>query len=167
MLIAVSCLSPVSIHTLIFARWSIEIVSGTPSCSLSSTAVAPTKSRLRSISLATAASSASRFDIAVAAARYRSSHSTALASVRVFFASTRVRRPRLAKWARWRVTSSSADLSPSGRNFSNMTSSAPFESSVYGPSEPSAPFSRTRIDIFFRADENSLIACTCGEGGAG
>mmetsp|Transcript_18807 Transcript_18807/g.45094 ORF Transcript_18807/g.45094 Transcript_18807/m.45094 type:complete len:209 (-) Transcript_18807:187-813(-) len=45
MLMAVSCLSPVSIHTLIPACVSAEIASGTPSCSLSSMAVAPSKMR--------------------------------------------------------------------------------------------------------------------------
>ena len=43
MFIAVSRLSPVKIQILMFARWSFTIVSGTPSCSLSSIPVAPRK----------------------------------------------------------------------------------------------------------------------------
>jgi hypothetical protein len=47
---AVSSLSPVSIQTFIPALLKSSITSGTPSCSLSSKAVAPSKKRLFSIS---------------------------------------------------------------------------------------------------------------------
>mmetsp|Transcript_6500 Transcript_6500/g.11221 ORF Transcript_6500/g.11221 Transcript_6500/m.11221 type:complete len:277 (+) Transcript_6500:835-1665(+) len=57
---AVSFLSPVRIHTLRFAFMSCSSVSGTPSCSLSSTAVDPNTSRSLSISSASLALIASR-----------------------------------------------------------------------------------------------------------
>jgi hypothetical protein len=50
MLIAVSCLSPVIIQTLMPAASSVAMLSGTCACSLSSTADTPTSSRSRSIS---------------------------------------------------------------------------------------------------------------------
>jgi hypothetical protein len=55
MLIAVSCLSPVNTHTLMLAFLRAEMVSGTPSCNLSSIAVAP--NNVMSFSIASATSS--------------------------------------------------------------------------------------------------------------
>mmetsp|Transcript_8499 Transcript_8499/g.24373 ORF Transcript_8499/g.24373 Transcript_8499/m.24373 type:complete len:268 (-) Transcript_8499:2858-3661(-) len=65
MLIAVSCLSPVIIHTLIPASRRVAMASGTPFCSLSSMAVIPTSSRscsTSSCSLAICSSRPSRRD---------------------------------------------------------------------------------------------------------
>mmetsp|Transcript_7779 Transcript_7779/g.25706 ORF Transcript_7779/g.25706 Transcript_7779/m.25706 type:complete len:219 (-) Transcript_7779:2338-2994(-) len=64
MLIAVSCLSPVSTQTAIPARINCSIQRGTPIWSLSSIAVAPTNSKSFSMSSATASNSSSRFFIA-------------------------------------------------------------------------------------------------------
>mmetsp|Transcript_69932 Transcript_69932/g.221563 ORF Transcript_69932/g.221563 Transcript_69932/m.221563 type:complete len:340 (-) Transcript_69932:1692-2711(-) len=57
---AVSSLSPVSIHTLMPAPKRSAMASGTPSCSLSSTAVAPRRTRSRSRASAASASISSR-----------------------------------------------------------------------------------------------------------
>mmetsp|Transcript_704 Transcript_704/g.872 ORF Transcript_704/g.872 Transcript_704/m.872 type:complete len:335 (+) Transcript_704:106-1110(+) len=57
---AVSILSPVSTHTLIPAAKRSWIAAGTPSCSLSSTAVLPTRSKSTSMSSAAAATLDSR-----------------------------------------------------------------------------------------------------------
>ena len=60
MLMAVSCLSPVIIHTWMPARSRLWIASGTPSCSLSSTAVHPSSVMPVSISSNSARTAASR-----------------------------------------------------------------------------------------------------------
>ena len=60
MLMAVSCLSPVMTQTLMPASSRVATASGTPSCSLSSMAVTPTRRRPASTSPATAASASSR-----------------------------------------------------------------------------------------------------------
>mmetsp|Transcript_20084 Transcript_20084/g.50048 ORF Transcript_20084/g.50048 Transcript_20084/m.50048 type:complete len:201 (-) Transcript_20084:2312-2914(-) len=68
MLIAVSCLSPVSTHTEMPARIICSMHHGTPSCSLSSIAVAPTRKRSFSMSSAMASIFSSRFSSDCAAA---------------------------------------------------------------------------------------------------
>ena len=70
MLIAVSCLSPVIIKTLIPASVSISMVSGTPSWSLSSMAVMPSKFNSVSISSAQEAILLSLSSIDAAASWY-------------------------------------------------------------------------------------------------
>ena len=77
MLMAVSRLSPVNIHILIPARLSFSIASATPSCNLSSIAVAPSKSNPLCSSFApTDSTLAKRSFNAVRAIRYSASHSS-------------------------------------------------------------------------------------------
>lgn len=61
MLMAVSTLSPVRTQVLIPARARLWMVSGTPTCSLSSMAVAPRIFTSRSTPMATAVRRAARF----------------------------------------------------------------------------------------------------------
>ena len=70
MLIAVSILSPVSTQSLIPASLMKEIVSAKSSCSLSSMAVDPTKSKFTSSCYAMAANFSSLSSAAVLAFRY-------------------------------------------------------------------------------------------------
>ena len=67
MLMAVSCLSPVSTHTTMPASRSLAITSGTPSCNRSSIPVAPTSLILFSNRLYESASNLSRFSRAFSA----------------------------------------------------------------------------------------------------
>ena len=76
MLMAVSCLSPVSTHTAIPPRIICSIVSGTPSWSLSSMAVAPTRKRSFSMISAAAWSFSSRFSRLCAASVYVTFHAS-------------------------------------------------------------------------------------------
>uniref|UniRef100_A0A2P2MG51 Uncharacterized protein MANES_10G072200 n=1 Tax=Rhizophora mucronata TaxID=61149 RepID=A0A2P2MG51_RHIMU len=71
---AVSCLSPVKTHTLIPAILRDSMASGTPSCSLSSMAEAPSILRLFSILLATLRSNAALPIKAVLAASKATCH---------------------------------------------------------------------------------------------
>ena len=90
---AVSLLSPVRTQSLIPAFSKLAMVSGTPSCSLSSIAVAPTICRSFSISYATAVSFESLSSIDVEASLNFVSHSFATLSVRIFTPRTNVRNP--------------------------------------------------------------------------
>mmetsp|Transcript_24661 Transcript_24661/g.79373 ORF Transcript_24661/g.79373 Transcript_24661/m.79373 type:complete len:331 (+) Transcript_24661:1233-2225(+) len=152
MLIAVSCLSPVSIQTLILASRRSRMVSGTPSCSLSSIAVAPTMVQSRSISSAASANNSSRPSIAFAASLYRASHRSASAADSSRLASTSVRSPSEANAVR---CLSSTARCPSARARSNMTLSAPLASSTVCP-----PGMRTTTLMRLRAEENSFTAST-------
>ena len=91
--IAVSLLSPVRTHSLIPAFLRLAIVSGTPSWSLSSIAVAPTMCKSFSISTATAVSSLSLFSIDVDAFLCFASHFSAPSSERILTPRTNVRSP--------------------------------------------------------------------------
>mmetsp|Transcript_36314 Transcript_36314/g.89463 ORF Transcript_36314/g.89463 Transcript_36314/m.89463 type:complete len:244 (+) Transcript_36314:869-1600(+) len=93
MLMAVSCLSPVSTHTAMPARISCSMHCGTPSCSLSSMAVAP--SRMSSFSMISAVASifSSRFSSDCAAAVYVLFHSAYCASLSSRLARHSVRSP--------------------------------------------------------------------------
>jgi len=92
-LIAVSCLSPVSTHTFIPAFISVAMVSGTSFYILSSIAVAPIKTIPCSISSATYASRFDLSDIAFFAFSHCLSNSSASSLVNSFLANTRVLRP--------------------------------------------------------------------------
>mmetsp|Transcript_3440 Transcript_3440/g.6329 ORF Transcript_3440/g.6329 Transcript_3440/m.6329 type:complete len:231 (-) Transcript_3440:2002-2694(-) len=95
--IAVSCLSPVSTHSLMFARASRTMVSGTFACSLSSTAVHPTRPNPPS---STSLASVSNFTSRSAggsrvAASHFALHVSCSLSFRVFCAKQSVRRPSM------------------------------------------------------------------------
>mmetsp|Transcript_51381 Transcript_51381/g.143651 ORF Transcript_51381/g.143651 Transcript_51381/m.143651 type:complete len:219 (-) Transcript_51381:73-729(-) len=68
MMRAVSSLSPVSTQSFMPAMRTRSIVSATPTCSLSSMAVAPTMSKPRSMRSATACNNSSRFSMLLCAA---------------------------------------------------------------------------------------------------
>mmetsp|Transcript_44549 Transcript_44549/g.113837 ORF Transcript_44549/g.113837 Transcript_44549/m.113837 type:complete len:331 (+) Transcript_44549:1345-2337(+) len=105
MLMAVSRLSPVIIHTRMPASSSVAIDSGTPSCSLSSMAVTPTKSRSFSMSSAAAALAASRSSRSAAAVWYSLSQVIHSLRLSTLVAMHRVRKPCCAKRRRLRSTS--------------------------------------------------------------
>mmetsp|Transcript_20623 Transcript_20623/g.60935 ORF Transcript_20623/g.60935 Transcript_20623/m.60935 type:complete len:230 (+) Transcript_20623:906-1595(+) len=79
-LMAVSILSPVSIHTCMPPFCRAEMVLGTPSCSRSSMAEAPTSWRPTSRRAATASRASSRRSARTLASLYSASHAVAAAS---------------------------------------------------------------------------------------
>ena len=93
---AVSSLSPVSIHTWMPASRRASIVSGTPSCSLSSTAVAPSSSRFVSSRAAQAPTFSDRFSSDTLASLYSLAHSFHSSSASTRRPTQRVRKPRRA-----------------------------------------------------------------------
>mmetsp|Transcript_14832 Transcript_14832/g.62611 ORF Transcript_14832/g.62611 Transcript_14832/m.62611 type:complete len:244 (-) Transcript_14832:2140-2871(-) len=96
MLIAVSCLSPVKTQTATPARMSCSMHPGTPSCSLSSMAVAPSNSSSVSITSAHASIFSSRFSRLCAAAVYVSFQDAYSALESSRFARHSVRKPLAA-----------------------------------------------------------------------
>mmetsp|Transcript_13296 Transcript_13296/g.22159 ORF Transcript_13296/g.22159 Transcript_13296/m.22159 type:complete len:301 (-) Transcript_13296:758-1660(-) len=94
---AVSALSPVIIHTFTPAECSMEIDSGTPSCSSSSIPTAPSMVMPCSMCFAAAVSISARLLMELAAASYSFNHSCASSSGTILIAETSVRRPTLAK----------------------------------------------------------------------
>lgn len=92
---AVSSLSPVSIQILMPASWSEAIVYGTSSCSLSSTAVAPIRSKSRSNLSNIASSNFSLFYLAIAAYFTSSRNLSFSLGSMTFIAIRSVRRPYL------------------------------------------------------------------------
>ena len=158
MLIAVSCRSPVSTQTLIPAVCSVAIVSGTPSWSRSSIAVAPSSSRSRSTSSAARSSASTRPCTLVAAASYRCAQTRYSSSASSRFAMHSVRRPSPAYVSSAAtVASRHACCAPSR---GSSTVSAPLQKSVIRPSGR-----RTTVDMRFRAEVNSHTCSTsysCG-----
>mmetsp|Transcript_590 Transcript_590/g.1598 ORF Transcript_590/g.1598 Transcript_590/m.1598 type:complete len:341 (-) Transcript_590:711-1733(-) len=96
MLMAVSILSPVSIHTLIPAARNAPMASGTPGCSRSSMADTPTSRISTSSMAATRSSSSSRASPAACAAACARSHLSAACSSMYLTANTSVRKPAVA-----------------------------------------------------------------------
>mmetsp|Transcript_8541 Transcript_8541/g.31970 ORF Transcript_8541/g.31970 Transcript_8541/m.31970 type:complete len:203 (+) Transcript_8541:1604-2212(+) len=130
---AVSSLSPVSIQTSIPAWRNSEIVSGTPSASLSSTAVTPTSWQLVSINSATWLSFSSRSTSDALAEAYAPIQVLNSSSLNTFSASTNVRRPSVANKSRCvRVRESIfAERSHVGKaHRSSTAASAPFKRSL-------------------------------------
>mmetsp|Transcript_25030 Transcript_25030/g.59580 ORF Transcript_25030/g.59580 Transcript_25030/m.59580 type:complete len:242 (-) Transcript_25030:230-955(-) len=101
MLMAVSRLSPVIIHTRMPASRRVAMHSGTPSWSLSSMAVMPTNSRSFSISPATVAVFWSRSPMSAAASWYLASQARHSSSESTFVPRQSVRRPWRANL--WRL----------------------------------------------------------------
>mmetsp|Transcript_26498 Transcript_26498/g.68827 ORF Transcript_26498/g.68827 Transcript_26498/m.68827 type:complete len:322 (+) Transcript_26498:1185-2150(+) len=158
MLIAVSTLSPVSTQSLISALANSWIVSGTPSWSRSSMAVAPTISKSRSISAAASANLPFRSSVAVSAARQalrNLSFSDRETSRRP---STSVLKPTRENCCK---QSSSAGRPPAKRlNESlpvkpNMMLSAPLHRILALPSGP-----WTNADMRFRVELKGIVANT-------
>mmetsp|Transcript_3683 Transcript_3683/g.9268 ORF Transcript_3683/g.9268 Transcript_3683/m.9268 type:complete len:263 (+) Transcript_3683:1445-2233(+) len=129
---AVSCLSPVSTQILIPALASVAMASGTPTCSLSSIAVAPTMIMSFSISSAAASSAPSLSSSAVVAALCSAFHSDHCSSVSSLLASTRVRSPSVAYVLS--VVSICCCIGCPSRRRSHMTLSAPFTYRMILPS---------------------------------
>mmetsp|Transcript_20503 Transcript_20503/g.56885 ORF Transcript_20503/g.56885 Transcript_20503/m.56885 type:complete len:361 (+) Transcript_20503:2615-3697(+) len=175
---AVSRLSPVNTQSLIPALPSVAMVSGTPTCSLSSMAVAPTMCRSLSSASAASVSFSSRPLMAVAAAVNCSSHSSHCASVRKRTPRTSVRRPSDANSPRCdsspRIRADShSELSVIAALFSSRAASGPKLEQISGSTiAESAPLQRRiaqlpycggdrrRMDIRFRVESNLLMART-------
>mmetsp|Transcript_19224 Transcript_19224/g.55149 ORF Transcript_19224/g.55149 Transcript_19224/m.55149 type:complete len:233 (-) Transcript_19224:754-1452(-) len=151
MLRAVSNLSPVSTHRLMPAFLKLTIVSGTPSCNLSSIAVAPARSRFTSISSATLASSAARSPRDLAALSNVFFHSTNSSFFNDLRPITSVRRPCSANsCSAFCIMRLSWPLSAR----SSITLSAPFTSKL------NSPLNSTTTDWRFRVESNAFTACT-------
>mmetsp|Transcript_96067 Transcript_96067/g.277442 ORF Transcript_96067/g.277442 Transcript_96067/m.277442 type:complete len:269 (-) Transcript_96067:1506-2312(-) len=151
---AVSSLSPVSTHNLIPARRMFSMASGTPSCNLSSIAVAPRIVMDRSTPSATSASFCSRSWVARFALSYpsRKPSTSLLLSLRAPI--TRVRKPCIENSFK---CCSNTGCFVSVR--SSITLSAPFTRSMYSGGPPCPPFSTT-TDIRFRAELKAFVAKT-------
>uniref|UniRef100_A0A2P2MIH6 Phospholipid-transporting ATPase n=2 Tax=Rhizophora mucronata TaxID=61149 RepID=A0A2P2MIH6_RHIMU len=126
---AVSILSPVKTHILIPACASLSMHSGTPFCSLSSTAVAPRRTSSLSILSAIRSTNTSLSAVTVVLAfinsvcqvLYSSSPSSRNAT-------TKVRKPASAYFLIHALVSAS-NIRPSFESLSNITLSAPLERS--------------------------------------
>mmetsp|Transcript_14793 Transcript_14793/g.21543 ORF Transcript_14793/g.21543 Transcript_14793/m.21543 type:complete len:211 (+) Transcript_14793:1785-2417(+) len=129
---AVSRLSPVRTQMRMPAIANVAIVSGTPICSLSSMAVAPTNWRSFSISSAASISLSSRPVSACWAARWSSSHSRQSSSRSCRCASTRVRKPSFAN--PFSASLSSSTCTESSLSRSTITLSAPLINNMILPS---------------------------------
>ena len=157
-LMAVSTLSPVSTQSLISALASSWIVSGTPSWSRSSMAVAPTISKSLSMSAAASANLPFRSSVAVSAARqaFRNLSFSDLETSRR--PSTKVLKPTRLNCCK---QSSNAGLPPAKRRNEslpvrpNMMLSAPLHKILALPSGP-----WTKADMRFRVELNGIVANT-------
>mmetsp|Transcript_24344 Transcript_24344/g.91943 ORF Transcript_24344/g.91943 Transcript_24344/m.91943 type:complete len:476 (-) Transcript_24344:383-1810(-) len=172
MLIAVSTLSPVSTHVLMPARARSEMVCGTPSCSLSSMAVAPTSSRSRSYFSATRSSASSLPPTVRSAASKSLRHLVTSDQGIQRRPSTSVRRPRSEKAVRcWSRTACAlrASSDAEGSATSTILLSAPLQSShapcgaprplatAGSPSQRLSRGSSTTTLIRLRAEENLCV----------
>uniref|UniRef100_A0A2D4J4A1 Uncharacterized protein n=1 Tax=Micrurus lemniscatus lemniscatus TaxID=129467 RepID=A0A2D4J4A1_MICLE len=128
-LTAVSCLSPVSTHTLIPANRRASMVSWTLSCSLSSTPVAPSNSKSFSIKLYASANRSSRCCKAVFASKRRCSTSLYSSSVNFLYATQRVLSPFNANSSTWSLVFSTSPFLLVGR----ITDSAPLVNKSFSP----------------------------------
>mmetsp|Transcript_100403 Transcript_100403/g.289980 ORF Transcript_100403/g.289980 Transcript_100403/m.289980 type:complete len:252 (+) Transcript_100403:374-1129(+) len=147
---AVSSLSPVSTQSLMPAARRREIVSPTPTWSLSSMPVAPTSSRFVSSFSATAARSPSLLDCAVCAFSNSECQASYSCVLRRRLPRTNVLKPSCASSVRCagRLGAEEADRS-------SMTLSAPFTSTQISPDGL-----RTTVDIRFLADVKAFTAST-------
>mmetsp|Transcript_27836 Transcript_27836/g.69960 ORF Transcript_27836/g.69960 Transcript_27836/m.69960 type:complete len:298 (+) Transcript_27836:1849-2742(+) len=143
MLMAVSCLSPVRTQILTPASSSVRSVSGTPSCSLSSMPVIPSRRRSDSmISTAASIAASASSPTVPRAASYFSIQSSRNFSSKSRYASTSVRRPPAANDSRTASVSSTLPWS-SVQSRGKMTESAPLQ------------YSR----VFFTPDASGLVVC--------
>mmetsp|Transcript_8108 Transcript_8108/g.18488 ORF Transcript_8108/g.18488 Transcript_8108/m.18488 type:complete len:285 (-) Transcript_8108:908-1762(-) len=155
MLTAVPTLSPVSIQTLTPPFRREEIASPTPSCSLSSIAVAPTSTRSFSIPAMACSRACCRFSRTMSAACMPSAHARYLASGSTACATKSVRRPSFTYSSRWALVASSIAGSFTAGSLSSrsrITLSAPLVKSM---SDPSAI--RTMTEDRLRSEENSRL----------
>mmetsp|Transcript_14256 Transcript_14256/g.45556 ORF Transcript_14256/g.45556 Transcript_14256/m.45556 type:complete len:395 (-) Transcript_14256:2081-3265(-) len=153
MLIAVSILSPVSTQTLIPALRRSRIVSGVPSCSLSSMAVAPSTCRLRSTSSAMRSRCCWRCDGWMLGSLRRRIQAAASPAVMERLANTKVRNPSCPNAFKCCVSVAAAGADCLAR--SKMTESAPLQNSTCEPSGR-----RISADMRLRVELNSFTAST-------
>mmetsp|Transcript_82960 Transcript_82960/g.235350 ORF Transcript_82960/g.235350 Transcript_82960/m.235350 type:complete len:318 (+) Transcript_82960:2145-3098(+) len=147
MLRAVSSLSPVSTQSLMPAFRMLSTAAGTPSCSLSSMAEAPTTSRPLSISTAASVRAPLRFATLRSAASYLRSQSSFSLGWRRRRAKTSVRRPWRENSPRWSC-SASWPLAAQSR----IALSAPLARTWNWPS------CSTTTDMRFRVESNAFTA---------
>eukprot|EP00659_Diplonema_papillatum_P016999 gene16998-biopygen17169 len=142
------------------ARRSVAIVSGTPSCSLSSIAVAPETVKSSSISSYAFCSATSLASPGcTAAASIFLLHAWYSSAGTSLYPRTRVRSPADANVRRWASSVSTSLSVDRPRTRGSIRSSAPFVYSVTTP----VPRFRNRIDIIFRSLSNSItcrISCS-------
>mmetsp|Transcript_77480 Transcript_77480/g.224814 ORF Transcript_77480/g.224814 Transcript_77480/m.224814 type:complete len:323 (-) Transcript_77480:1555-2523(-) len=157
MFLAVSNLSPVNTHNLIPALRTFSIASPTPTCNLSSIAVAPRISKFFSMSAATAASSSSRPLVNFCASSYFFWKSLTSTWVNFLYPMTKVRRPCKENSLRC-STNSRCDCDAFSAARSNMMLSAPLTNNKYSGVAPT--FFSTTTDMRFRVELNALVAST-------
>mmetsp|Transcript_21214 Transcript_21214/g.47118 ORF Transcript_21214/g.47118 Transcript_21214/m.47118 type:complete len:203 (-) Transcript_21214:212-820(-) len=162
MLIAVSSLSPVSTHTLTPACTIISMAWGTPSCSLSSMAVAPTMSKSCSISssndsirfgspflrLSSSARSVLALAYLLAQARYLPASTCATAT-------TKHLSPSLENWFMSASVLARRGAGALGDRRVYIMESAPLHTTFTCPSR-----SRMTTDMRLRAEEKGIVCST-------
>mmetsp|Transcript_13669 Transcript_13669/g.47220 ORF Transcript_13669/g.47220 Transcript_13669/m.47220 type:complete len:372 (-) Transcript_13669:1755-2870(-) len=156
MLMAVSCLSPVSTQILMPPAASAAMVAGTPSCSLSSMEVEPSRVRFFSMSSPTASSFLSRSCSAVFASTYFLCHASNSLGCSSTMARHRVRRPACASCSMCSCVARVNRLASSVfARRSRTIASAPLQKSTIRPSGK-----RQMVLMRLRAEENSSCART-------